>query len=167
MSRDYNMARKKVYRTQKGKLIDMEAMRIANEGSVAAGNMSVNAKGDEIKGGKVVKPVRERVRKHQQVKTQVARTSIKPPIKKKDAQINTPPQPEPEVAPKQEFVVDDEPVSVSEKTRADGSVYKELMFADGSIATEEVKAAPKKKTTKKKSKKKSKKTGDSSEDKGN
>ena len=110
--------RKKVYRTQKGKLIDMEAMRIANEGRVAAGNMNVNAKGDEVKGGKVVKPVRDRVRKHQKVKTQVARTSLKPEIKKRDAQINTPQEPEPKVeeAPKQEFIVDEEPISVKEKT---------------------------------------------------
>lgn len=169
--------RKKVYRTQKGKLIDMEAMRAVNEKTVAAGNMSVNAKGDEIKGGKVVKPARERIRPHQQVKTQVARTSIKPPIKKRDAQINTPQEPAPpqaEEAPKQEFVVDETPVSINEKTRADGSKYRELMFADGSIALEEVEAAPveeapKKKTTKKKvsKKKTSKKKGDDSEGESN
>ena len=57
----------------------------------------------------------------------------------------------------QEFVVDDEPISVNEKTREDGSVYKEMMFADGSIATEEVKAAPTKKKAKKKASKKKKK----------
>ena len=150
--------RKKVYKTQKGKMIDMEAMRAANERTVAAGNMKVNAKGDELgKGGKIVKPVRERIAPHYTAKTQTARTSIKPPIKKKDAQINTPvEEPKKEDLPTQEYVVDEEPVSVSEKTRADGSVYREMMFADGSIATEEVKAAPTKKKAKKKASKKKK-----------
>jgi hypothetical protein len=151
------MARKKVYRTNKGKMIDMEAMRAANEQAVAAGNMKVNAKGDELgKGGKVVKTVKERVNPYYEAKKQVARTSIKPPIKKKDAAINTPPE-EIKEEPVQEFVVDDEPISVNEKTREDGSVYKEMMFADGSIATEEVKAAPTKKKAKKKASKKKKK----------
>ncbi len=160
------MARKKVYRTQKGKMIDMEAMRIANERTVAAGNMNVNAKGDEIKGGKVVKPVRERVRQQRPAKTQVARTSIKPPIKKADAQINTPP--EPEAVADAPDVIEEEPV-VSIKTREDGSKYKETMYADGSMEVDELEPAPAKKKTKKKTTKKKakKKTGDDSESKGN
>ena len=146
------MARKKVYRTNKGKLIDMEAMRAQNEAAVATGNMRVNAKGDEIKGGKVVKTVRERVQPQRTQQKQVARTSIKPPIKKKDAQLNTPV----EEAPKQETILDEQPTSISEKTRDDGSKYRELMYADGSIALEEVEAAPVKKKTKKKTSKKKK-----------
>jgi hypothetical protein len=38
----------------------MEAMRTKNELSVAVGNTSVNARGDQIKGGRIVKP-RDRV----------------------------------------------------------------------------------------------------------
>lgn len=140
------MARKKVYRTQKGKMIDMEAMRAANEKAVAAGNMKVNAKGDEIKGGKVVKTAKERVTPHYQNKTQVARTSLKPAIKKKDAQINTPVEEVPEVK--------EEPPVVKLREREDGSTYNEIMYPDGSIETEEVSPAPKKKKKKKVSKKK-------------
>lgn len=150
------MARKKVYRTNKGKLIDMEAMRVANERTVAAGNMGVNAKGDELgKGGEVVRTVRERVRPATAQRKQTARTSIKPPLKKKDTAVNTPVEQAPvEEAPKQEFILDEEPISVSEKTREDGSKYRELMYEDGSIALEEVEAAPKKKKKKVSKKKK-------------
>ena len=55
------MARKKIYKTNKGKVIDMEAMRTANEQATATGNMGVNAKGDQIKGGKVVKNPKQAV----------------------------------------------------------------------------------------------------------
>ena len=145
------MARKKVYRTNKGKMIDMEAMRAANEQATAAGNMRVNAKGDEIKGGKVVKTAKERVAPYYKAKTQTARTSIKPPIKKKDAQINTPVAEElpPEVA--------EEPPVVKLREREDGSTYNEIMYSDGSMETEEVSPAPKKKKAKKKTKKKTQK----------
>lgn len=142
------MARKKVYKTNKGRIIDMEAMRIANERTIAAGNMNVNAKGDEVKGGKVVKTAKDRVAPYYKVKTQTSRTSIKPPIKKKDAQINT--------APEEEFpdLVEAEPV-VTVRKRDDGSTYKETVFADGSIETKELEPAPapaKKKTSTKKKK---------------
>lgn len=148
------MARKKIYRTNKGKMIDMEAMRAANEQATAAGNMRVNAKGDEIKGGKVVKTAKERVAPYYKAKKQTARTSIKPPIKKKDAQINTPVEEElpPEVV--------EEPPVVKLKTRDDGSTYNEIMYPDGSIETEEVKAAPKKKKKKASKKKTQKKDTD-------
>jgi hypothetical protein len=149
------MARKKIYKTRKGKMIDMEAMRTAGERTVAAGNMKVNAKGDELgKGGKVVRTVKERVAPHYEAKKQTARTSLKPPIKKRDAQINTPV--EEQVVEDVPEVIKEEPV-VSVKTRDDGSEYKEIMYADGSIETEEIKPATKKKTKKKTSKKASKK----------
>ena len=54
------MARK-IYRTNKGKPLDMAAMRAENEKTIAAGNMSVNAKGDIVQGGKIVKTAKERV----------------------------------------------------------------------------------------------------------
>ena len=143
------MARKKVYRTQKGKMIDMEAMRTANEKAVASGNMKVNAKGDKLEGGKIVKTARERVTPYYQSKKQVSRTSLKPEIKRKDAQLNTPDETEiPDI-------VDEQPV-VNIRERDDGSTYKEMMYADGSIATEELEAAPAKKKTKKKASKKKK-----------
>jgi len=45
-----------MHRTYKGKSIDMGALRMANEHSVALGNAQMNARGDILgKGGKVVK----------------------------------------------------------------------------------------------------------------
>jgi hypothetical protein len=38
-----------------GRDVDMEAMRTKNELAVAVGNVNVNARGDQIKGGRVVK----------------------------------------------------------------------------------------------------------------
>lgn len=47
---------KKVYRTALGKAIDMDNLRLANEETIAIGNMKVNARGDELgPGGRVVK----------------------------------------------------------------------------------------------------------------
>lgn len=44
----------RVYKTAKGKMIDMDQVKLANESSIAVGNMKVNARGDVIgSGGKV------------------------------------------------------------------------------------------------------------------
>jgi hypothetical protein len=39
---------KKLYKTAMGKSIDMEALRLKQEDTLAVGNMRINAKGDEI-----------------------------------------------------------------------------------------------------------------------
>lgn len=47
---------KKVYRTSRGREIDMDQLRMANENVIAVGNMKTNARGDQLgKGGQVVK----------------------------------------------------------------------------------------------------------------
>ena len=47
---------KKVYRSALGKSIDMDNLRLANEETIAVGNMKVNARGDELgPGGQIVK----------------------------------------------------------------------------------------------------------------
>lgn len=46
----------KKHRTARGQYVDMDAIRLANEATIAVGNMRVNARGDQLgKGGKVVK----------------------------------------------------------------------------------------------------------------
>jgi hypothetical protein len=46
----------KVYRSMRGKEIDMEKLTLKNELQLAVGNMKVNARGDEIgPGGKIVR----------------------------------------------------------------------------------------------------------------
>ena len=44
------------YTSARGKLVDMEKLRQANEGNIALGNMGVNARGDELgPGGRIVR----------------------------------------------------------------------------------------------------------------
>ena len=51
---------KRVHRTARGQTIDMESLRLANEETIAVGNMKVNARGDELGfGGKIVKTRKE------------------------------------------------------------------------------------------------------------
>jgi hypothetical protein len=46
----------KVYRSAQGKKVDVDALRLRNEETIAVGNMKVNARGDELgPGGTVVK----------------------------------------------------------------------------------------------------------------
>lgn len=46
----------KVYRTALGKQIDIDSLRLANENTIAVGNMKVNARGDELgPGGEVIR----------------------------------------------------------------------------------------------------------------
>jgi len=72
----------KVYRTARGNLVNMDELRGANETRVAAGNMKVNARGDELgSGGHVVRNLAERARAAQQnVKQTKSNSSIKPSV---------------------------------------------------------------------------------------
>jgi len=46
----------KLYRSMRGKEVDMEKLNLKNELTPAVGNMKVNARGDELgKGGKIVR----------------------------------------------------------------------------------------------------------------
>ncbi len=120
------MARK--YRTAKGKVIDMEAMRTANEKTVAAGNMKVNAKGDELgKGGRVVKTVKERATERHQTVKQTTQASLKKPLESKETKVNPEPRPEPTPIEDAEFTTE------TIRKREDGSSYKEVMTPDGDI----------------------------------
>ena len=52
----------KVYKTAKGKPVDIGALRLQNENVRAVGNMNVNARGDTIDAyGRIVKPVTAKV----------------------------------------------------------------------------------------------------------
>lgn len=45
----------KLYKTTRGKAIDIDKLRLANENTIAVGNMKINARGDELgPGGKVI-----------------------------------------------------------------------------------------------------------------
>ena len=56
---------RKTYRTAAGKELDMEAMLLHNEDSIAVGNNPVNARGDEIgPGGEIIKTSAEIVQEY-------------------------------------------------------------------------------------------------------
>lgn len=56
---------KGVYRTAMGQLIDMDKLRLMNERQPAVGNMSVNARGDDINpDGSIAKSRNQKMREH-------------------------------------------------------------------------------------------------------
>lgn len=63
----------------RGVTIDMDAFRRENEKTTALGNMNVNAKGDLIKGGSVVKTADQLAREQHHTKTSVIKGSLKGP----------------------------------------------------------------------------------------
>lgn len=141
---------KRTYRTAKGKTIDMEAMRIANEKTVAAGNMKVNARGDVLKGGKIVQTAKERVAPSYTKVTQTAEVSMKKPLSRSDQQeVN----PKPKKAPEP---MEAEMTTETVKTRDDGSKYKEVINPDGDIEIKDIDPPKTKKKSKKKTSKKTK-----------
>ena len=139
---------KRTYKSTKGKIIDMEAMRIANEKTIAAGNMGVNAKGDLIEGGKVVQTAKERVTPSYTKVTQTAEVSMKKPLSRSDSD---------EVTPKTKKALEPmeaEMTTETVKTREDGSKYREVLSPDGDIEVKDIDPkTAKKKTSKKKTSK--------------
>lgn len=60
----------KIYRSALGKHIDIEKLRLANEDTIAVGNMKVNARGDELGfGGEVIKSRNEVMRDYYKLAT--------------------------------------------------------------------------------------------------
>ena len=63
----------KVYKTAMGKPVDMDMLRLANESTIAVGNMRTNARGDELgQGGKVVKTRAQLMSEYHQLNTPMA-----------------------------------------------------------------------------------------------
>jgi len=73
----------KLYKTSKGKIIDMDALRVQSENSPAIGNMNVNGRGDKLgRGGKVVERAEEKTRAYYKENPRaVKRVDIKDDIK--------------------------------------------------------------------------------------
>lgn len=118
----------KQYRTARGQLVDMESLAIANEKTIASGNMGVNAKGDKVKGGKVVQTAAERVAPYHKARKETVSGSVRPRVKAQES-------------------ATEEETRGTIKQREDGSQYEEIVAEDGSIETREVKTPPKKKKT--------------------
>jgi hypothetical protein len=71
------MARHVSYR---GVTIDMDSLRRENEKVPAIGNMSVNSKGDRIKGATIVKTSDQIARENHKLKSMVVNTGLKGPL---------------------------------------------------------------------------------------
>jgi hypothetical protein len=69
-------------RSNRGKVVDMDVLALQNEEAIALGNMGVNARGDKIKGGKVVSSKKQEATAYYQNNPKaVSRTmSIKDPV---------------------------------------------------------------------------------------
>ena len=66
----------KVYKTSRGEVVDMDSLRLANEKTIAVGNMKVNARGDELgKGGEVVRSRSQVMQQYHKLNTPVADNS--------------------------------------------------------------------------------------------
>lgn len=64
---------KKIYTTAQGKQVDIDGLRVANEHTIAVGNMKVNARGDELgPGGSVATTRNQQMEAYYKLNTQVA-----------------------------------------------------------------------------------------------
>lgn len=66
--------------TYRGATLDMDSIRRENERVPAIGNMPVNAKGDQIKGGKVTKTADQIARENHRVQSTIVNTGLKGPV---------------------------------------------------------------------------------------
>lgn len=63
----------KTHRTARGDAVDMDMIRLANESTIAIGNMKTNARGDQLgPGGKVVKSRAQVMQEYHRLNTSVA-----------------------------------------------------------------------------------------------
>ena len=53
-----------IYTTSRGKSIDMNRLKLLNETTIAVGNAGVNARGDLVKGNKIIKSREEIAQEH-------------------------------------------------------------------------------------------------------
>jgi hypothetical protein len=66
--------------TYRGATLDMDSIRRENEKVPAIGNMPVNAKGDQIKGGVVTKTADQIARENHRVQSAIVNTGLKGPV---------------------------------------------------------------------------------------
>jgi len=115
----------KTYRTAKGQLVNMDEIRMENDKTIASGNMGVNARGDKVRGGRIVQPVSERVAPYHKATKLVTKGSVRP----------------------KPTVDREEPAGKVEgkiKTREDGTSYEEVTMEDGSIEVKKTSSRKKK-----------------------
>jgi len=131
---------KHIYTTAQGKQIDIEGLRLANEETIAVGNMKVNARGDKLgAGGRIAETRNQAQDSYYRLNSQVAQDftnqenqQIMQQQKESGAQI-TQGMPMPDPEPEQQLesivppVVETEPeVAVAPKAELRGSLASSL-----------------------------------------
>lgn len=89
-----------IYTTSRGKSIDMNRLKLLNETTLAVGNAGVNARGDLVKGGKIIKRREEIAQEHYNISgnnvvknnrnREAAATEIVPDMPIMNVEANTP-----------------------------------------------------------------------------
>lgn len=115
----------KMYRTSKGQMVDMDALRLTSERSTAVGNMGVNGRGDKLgKGGKTEKTVEQQARAYYRQTPKTTKTvSVTEDISKPKKEVATG-----EVEDIKENMPEEKP-----KKKKTISKSKEVELEDGSI----------------------------------
>ena len=81
----------KLYKTAQGRYLDIEQLRLANEETIAVGNMRVNARGDELgPGGEIIKTRNEVMADYYKLDTPTIRASY-PTAVPNETSIHPPP----------------------------------------------------------------------------
>lgn len=87
-----------MHRTAMGKMIDMDMMRLANETSIAVGNMKTNARGDELgEGGKIIRTRADIMRDYYALNQEPV-SDLEDQVAPTRPVINTPPQSYPDLS---------------------------------------------------------------------
>ena len=89
-----------IYTTSRGKSIDMNRLKLLNETTIAVGNAGVNARGDLVKGNKIIKSREEIAQEHYNISgnnvvknnrnREAAATEIVPDVPTMNFQVNKP-----------------------------------------------------------------------------
>lgn len=78
----------RVYRSAQGRVVDIEKLRLANEETIAVGNMKVNARGDQLgEGGRVVKSRNQLMKEYYELNTPTSRGGRATPRATADATV--------------------------------------------------------------------------------
>lgn len=97
----------KIYKTAKGRPVDIGALRLQNEQVRAVGNMGVNARGDRIDAlGNVIDPVNQQVQRRIQKQTNVSSTPLHTSVRARDEEVKAQQEAEAAAAAEAKFQVD-------------------------------------------------------------
>lgn len=121
----------KTYRTAMGKIVDIDALRLANESVIAVGNMRTNARGDELgAGGQVVKTRAQIMSEYHKINTPTIDHS---PLEVEELQPRTAGKLKTPMVSDEPLIVEPTPAPVTSYTKPRGS------FAEAIASETEVK----------------------------